>query len=59
MCPMCHSIAIVFNAPDDSPSDKGSCVFKWVPREQNAYADELSNRAYRGHVRNKKERGQM
>jgi len=60
MCPMCHSVAIVFDAPDDSSSsNKGSCVLKWVPREQNAYADELSNRAYRGHVRNKKERGQM
>lgn len=28
-----------------------NCTFEWVPREDNAYADELTNLAYRKHAK--------
>ena len=30
-----------------------NCTLEWVPREQNAYADELTNIAFREYVQNK------
>jgi ribonuclease HI len=50
LCPMCHTTSIVLDSTNPSVN------FVWVPREENSYADELSNRAYRGYVKQKKER---
>jgi ribonuclease HI len=52
MCPMCHTIAIVFDGSPDTDG-KQPCSIIWVRREFNAYADELTNMAYRLHMQKK------
>lgn len=52
VCPMCHTIAIVFDGPPDDTS-KQPCTIIWVRREFNTYADDLTNRAYQQHMQKK------
>ena len=42
LCPKCHTRNWMANNPES-----GNCRLEWVPREQNSYADELTNIAYR------------
>jgi len=53
MCPMCHTIAIVFDGEPEAKQDKQPCTIIWVRREFNTYADELTNMAYRQHMQKK------
>lgn len=43
-CPQCQTKAIVFDDPQEI-----SCKLIWVPREQNTYADSLTQKAYQEH----------
>lgn len=53
MCPMCHTISIVFDDSPNTSSGEQSCTFIWVRRELNEYADDLTNTAYRMYIQQK------
>jgi ribonuclease HI len=50
-----EAMGLVRCTDEDSP-EYNFCILRWVPREQNAYADELSNTAYREHLQNRKKK---